>query len=83
MDFEIVGEITVVETIAAGRGIRELRRLRRSYGKGRWRKMKGIARIRLMTGRIRLAELHWYEAHGIGKKEIKRKRYLDEDYETT
>ena len=82
MDFEIVGEITVVETIAAGRGIRELRRLRRSYGKGRWRKMKGIARIRLMTGRIRLAELHWYEAHGIGKKEIKRKRYLDEDYET-
>ena len=83
MDFEIVGEITVIETIAAGRGIRDLRRLRRSYGKGRWRKMKGIARIRLMTGRIRLAELHWYEAHGIGKKEIKRKRYLDDDYETT
>ena len=83
MDFEIVGEITVVETIAAGKGIRDLRRLRRSYGKGRWRKMKGIARIRLMTGRIRIAELHWYEAHGIGKKEIKRKRYLDEDYETT
>ena len=78
MDFEIVGEITVVETIAAGKGIRDLRRLRRSHGKGRWRKMKGIARIRLMTGRIRLAELHWYEAHGIGKREIKRKRYLDE-----
>ena len=82
MDFEIVGEITVVETIAAGKGIRDLRRLRRSYGKGRWRKMKGIARIRLMTGRLRVAELHWYEAHGIGKKEIKRKRYLDDDYET-
>jgi len=82
MDFEIVGEITVIETIAAGRGIRDLRRLRRSYGKGRWRKMKGIARIRLMTGRLRVAELHWYEAHGIGKKEIKRKRYLDDDYET-
>ena len=82
MDFEIVGEITVVETIAAGKGIRDLRRLRRSYGKGRWRKMKGIARIRLVTGRIRLAELHWYEAHGIGKKEIKRKRYLDDDHET-
>ena len=82
MDFEIVGEITVIETIAAGKGIRDLRRLRRSYGKGRWRKMKGIARIRLMTGRIRLAELHWYEAHGIGKKEIKRKRYLDDDHET-
>ena len=83
MDFEIVGEIAVVETIAAGKGIRDLRRLRRSYGKGRWRKMKGTARIRLMSGRIRLTELHWYEAHGIGKKEIKRKRYLDEDYETT
>ena len=83
MDFEIVGEITVVETIAAGRGIYDLKRLRRNYGKGRWRKMKGTARIRLKTGRIRLAELHWYEAHGIGKKEIKRKRYLDDDYETT
>ena len=83
MDFEVVGEITVVEAIAAGKGIRNLKRLRRSYGKGRWRKMKGVARIRLMTGRIRVAELHWYEAHGIGKKEIKRKRYLDDDYETT
>ena len=83
MDFEIVGEINVVETIASGKGIRDLKRLRRSYGKGRWRKMKGMARIRLMTGRVRLAELHWYEAHGIGKKEIKRKRYLDDDYETT
>ncbi|MSQ49580.1 MAG: hypothetical protein EXR30_04235 [Betaproteobacteria bacterium] len=82
MDFEIVGEITVVETIAVGRGIRDLKRLRRSYGKGRWRKMKGAARIRLMSGRIRLAEIHWYEAHGIGKKEIKRKRYMDDDYET-
>jgi len=83
MEFEIVGEITVVETIAAGKGIRDLKRLRRNYGKGRWRKMKGTARIRLMSGRIRFAELHWYEAHGIGKKEIKRKRYLDDDYETT
>ena len=83
MDFEIVGEITVVETIATGQRIRDLRRLRRSYGKGRWRKVKGIARVRLVTGRIRLAELHWYEAHGIGKREIKRKRYLDDDYETT
>ena len=83
MDFEIVGEITVVETIATGKGIRDLKRLRRNYGKGRWRKMKGTARIRLTSGRVRLAELHWYEAHGIGKKEIKRKRYLDDDYETT
>lgn len=77
MNFEIVGEITVVETIAAGTGIRDIRRLRKNYGKGRWRKVKGVARVRLENGRIRLAELHWYEAHGIGKKEIKRKCYLD------
>ena len=77
MDFELVGEITDIETIAAGRGIRVLPRLRRLYGTGYWRKMKGNARIRLRSGRIRLAELHWYEAHGIGKKEFKRKRYLD------
>ena len=83
MEFEIVGEITAVETIATSHGIRDLKRLRRSYGKGRWRKVKGVARIRLTSGRIRLAEIHWYEAHGIGKKEIKRKRYLDDDYETT
>ena len=77
MDFAIVGDITDIETIAAGRGIRDLPRLRRLYGKGSWRKMKGSARIRLLNGRIRLAELHWYEAHGIGKKEFKRKRYPD------
>jgi hypothetical protein len=77
MDFELVGDLTDIETIATGRGIRELLRLRRLYGKGRWRKMKGSARIRLRDGRIRLAELHWYEAHGIGKKEFKRKKYLD------
>jgi hypothetical protein len=77
MDFEVVGDLIDVETIATGRGIRELPRLRRLYGKGRWRKMKGNARIRLRDGRIRMAELHWYEAHGIGKKEFKRKRDLD------
>lgn len=77
MDVEIVGEITIVETIARGQGIRDLKRLRRNYGKGQWRKVKGIARVRLPSGRIRLAELHWYAAHGIGKREIKRKRYLD------
>ena len=77
MNFEIVGEITVVETIAAGAGIRDIKRLRKNYGKGRWRKLKGVARVRLENGRIRLAELHWYKAHGIGKKEIKRKCYLD------
>ena len=60
MTFEIVGEITVIETIAAGTGIRDIKRLRKNYGKGRWRKMKGTARVRLDNGRVRLAELHWY-----------------------
>lgn len=77
MDFEVLGELTDIETIAVGSGIRDLPRLRRLYGRGRWRKMRGAARIRLKKGRVRLAELHWYEAHGIGKKEFKRKRYLD------
>ena len=76
-EFEIIGEITVLETIASGTGIRDIKRLRRNYGKGRWRKVKGMARVRLASGRIRIAELHWYEAHGIGKKEIERKSYLD------
>jgi hypothetical protein len=77
MSFEIIGEITEIETIAVGNAIREIARLRKRYGYGRWRKLKGIALIRLPSGRIRQAELHWYEAHGIGKKEFKRKRYLD------
>ena len=73
MDFEVVSEITDVKAIAVGAGIRDRARLRRLYGQGRWRKLKGIARIRLPNGRIRLAEIHWYEAHGIGKKEFKFK----------
>lgn len=77
MHFEIVGDIAHVETIAVGKRIRELSRLQKMYGKGRWRKLKGIARIRVGRGATRKAELHWYEAHGIGRKEIKRKRYLD------
>jgi len=77
MSFEIVGEISEVQTIAAGPGIRNLQRLRRLYGRGRWRKLKGVALVRLRSGTIRKAELHWYEAHGIGRKEIKRKRYVD------
>ncbi len=79
MPFEIVGDITDVETIAVGARIRELARLRRLYGPGRWRKLKGVALIRLRSGTTRRAELHWYEAHGIGRKEVKRKRYLDRD----
>ena len=77
MDFEIVGDITHAETFAAGSSIREIARLRKFYGRGRWRKRKGIARVRLPDGSIRQAELHWYEAHGIGRKEFKIKRYVD------
>jgi hypothetical protein len=77
MAFEIIGEITDIETIAVGREIRDLARLRKVYGSGHWRKLKGIATIRLASGRVRLAELHWYQAHGVGKKEIKRKRYVE------
>ena len=73
MDFEIIGEVTDVETIASGRGVRDRARLSRQYGKGRWRKLKGVANVRLVDGRIRLAEVHWYEAHGIGKREFKLK----------
>jgi hypothetical protein len=78
VDFEIVGEITNVEVIATGASLRDRRRFQRVYGKGRWRKVKGLARIRVGRGGLRLAELHWYEAHGIGRKEFKRKRYLDQ-----
>ena len=73
MDFEIVSEITGIETIAAGTGVRDRARLRKQYGRGRWRKLKGVAKVRLLSGRIRLAEVHWYEAHGIGKREFKLK----------
>jgi hypothetical protein len=76
-DFDIIEEITDIETIAKGSGINEINRLRKIYGSGNWKKMKGITRVRLPSGRIRLAELHLYEAHGIGRKEIKRKRYLE------
>jgi hypothetical protein len=73
MDFELVGAVRDAETIAAGRAIRELRRLRRRYGKGRWRKRKGIATVRLQDGTVHRAEVHWYEAHGIGRREMKIK----------
>jgi hypothetical protein len=78
MSFEVLGEISRVETIAGRSSIRELERLEETYGRGRWRKMKGVAWVRLASGRVCRAELHWYEAHGIGRRELKRKRYLDE-----
>jgi hypothetical protein len=77
IDFELVGQISVVETIATGSSIRELPQLRARFGRGRWRKRKGVANVRLSDGTIRLAEVHWYEAHGIGKVRMKIKRYLD------
>lgn len=73
MDFEIISEISQIDTIAANTGIRENKRLSEQYGSGRWRKLKGIANVRLLDGAIRLAEIHWYEAHGIGKREFKLK----------
>jgi hypothetical protein len=77
MDFEVVGKIKNVETIAVGPSIRELPSLQRRFGRGRWRKLKGKAIVRLLDGTTRPAEVHWYEAHGIGKKRMKIKRYLD------
>lgn len=77
MYFEIIGEVTHAETFATRSSIREVARLRKFYGGGRWRKRKGIARVRLPDGAVRLAEVHWYEAHGIGRKELKIKHYID------
>ena len=73
MDFELIGEITEVKTIATGTSVRDRARLRKWYGGTRWRKVKGVAQVRLPNGRIRMAEIHWYEAHGIGKREFKLK----------
>jgi hypothetical protein len=75
--FDVIGEILQIETIAVGSSIREIKSLRKEYGRGRWRKLKGDANVKLQNGRIRLAELHWYEAHGIGKRKMKIKTFLD------
>lgn len=77
MNFKIVGKIREPETFATGSGIRELARLRRVYGQGRWRKRKGVAEVHFSNGVTRTVELHWYEASGIGQKEHKIKRFLD------
>jgi len=76
-ELEIVGNIDQIERIAAGSGIRELENLRKLFGEGRWRKLKGVANVRLPSGNIRSCEVHWYEAHGIGKRKLKVKRFLD------
>jgi hypothetical protein len=77
MYFEIIGTITNIETIAVGHSIRELDRLREQFGAGRWRKLKGVATVQLDDGSICDAEVHWYEAHGIGKRKMKIKRFLE------
>jgi len=77
MHFEIIGDITDIESIAIGTSIRILPLLRKRYGRGRWRKLKGKAMVRLADGTIRRAELHWFEAHGIGKRKMRIKRFLD------
>jgi hypothetical protein len=79
LNFQILGRIAAIELIAAGHGIRELTRLRNFYGGKNWRKMKGIATVRLQDGTIFKAELHWYEAHGIGRQEMKLKRLLEQE----
>jgi hypothetical protein len=75
--FEIIGEIKEIETMAVGGKIRDIMRLQKQYGPGRWRKLKGIAKIRLQGGAIRKAEVHWYEAHGISRRKMKIKKFLD------
>lgn len=77
MDFEIIGKINEIEIIAVGGKIRILSFLEQEFGRGRWRKLKGVAQVRLSNGHVRYAGLHWFEAHGIGKKFLPIKRYLD------
>jgi hypothetical protein len=77
MFFKIVSQITTSQVIARGQGVKSSNRLRARYGGTRWRKMKGVADVELPDGSIRRAEIHWYEAHGIGKRDFKIKRYLD------
>ena len=76
MHFTLVGEITQVETFAIGSGISEVARLRKLYGRGRWRKRKGVAKVRLEDGSVHFAEIHWYEATGIGKREFRIKQFV-------
>lgn len=73
MDFEIIGNIRDTQPIAIGTGIRDVARLNRQYGRGKWRKLKGFATVRLLDGTVHTAEVHWYEAHGLGKREFKLK----------
>ncbi|MBI3167715.1 MAG: hypothetical protein HYZ22_04505 [Chloroflexi bacterium] len=73
---EVISEISEIEIIASGHSIRDIDRLQKKHGNGRWRKLKGLATVRLPDNTICIAEIHWYEAHGIGKRDIKIKRIL-------
>lgn len=77
MYFKLIGNITDIQTIATSGSIGELERLKKIYGSGRWLKRKGQAQVELFDGSVHWAEIHWYEAHGIGRKEMKIKRFLD------
>jgi hypothetical protein len=77
MHFRIIGPIEKVEVIAIGSAIRTLKQIQRRFGRGRWRKLKGVATVELEDETLRRAEVHWYEAHGIGKVMMKIKRYVD------
>ncbi len=77
MHFEVLGTISDIEIIAVNRSVRILALLEKRYEKGRWRRLKGVANVRLNDGTIHLAEVHWFEAHGIGKKKMRIKRYLN------
>lgn len=77
MYFEIIGKIEDIEAIAKGLSVRERARLTTQFGRGRWRKLKGKATVRLETGAVCRVELHWYEAHGIGRRKLKIKRFLE------
>jgi len=77
MKFAIVGRIGAVEVIASGSRVRVRRLLRKAYGARRWRKLKGVATVLLPNGALRRVELHWYEAHGVGRRDVKIKAYLE------
>lgn len=77
MYFEIIGDIKEIETIATGGKIRDIMRIQRQYGPGKWRKLKGLAKVRFPSGDVHEVELHWYESHGVGRKKMKIKRFLD------
>ena len=77
MDFELIGDTYDVTIIAVNLSIREKTDLKARYGGRRWRKLKGKSLVRLPNGSMHHAEIHWYEAHGVGKRKFKIKQFLD------